>query len=121
MIPAIIDAKNPRYIAPDAIDIDVKWTSSNGEYIPFTASSTDPEPHGRMLFEQAKNGKFGAVTPLDEKSYLERLSHIDKTLRLREIERAIKPLRDEALAGTITDPDRERLARLVQERKSLKS
>jgi hypothetical protein len=55
-------AKDPRWAneAHTAIDLTVKWSGFSEEH-PFTASSTDSEPHGRAVFEAAAAGEFGTV------------------------------------------------------------
>lgn len=56
-------AKNPQWAdsAKTHISLTVKFLEL-AEELPFTASATDIEPHGRELFERASAGEFGAVT-----------------------------------------------------------
>jgi hypothetical protein len=42
------------------IDLTIKWDGINEE-LPFTASPTDCEAHGRAIFGQAVQGAFGLV------------------------------------------------------------
>jgi hypothetical protein len=42
------------------IDLIIKWAHINEE-LPFTASATDCEEHGRAIFRQASQGAFGLV------------------------------------------------------------
>jgi hypothetical protein len=42
------------------IDLTIKWDFLDEE-LPFTASPTDVEAHGRAIFEQASQGAFGVV------------------------------------------------------------
>ena len=55
-------AKNPRWVNAEhtMIDLEIKWETINVE-LPFTASPTDCEAHGRAIFEQASQGAFGPV------------------------------------------------------------
>jgi len=55
-------AKNPRWVNAKhtMIDLEIKWDSINME-LPFTASPTDCEAHGRAIFEAAVAGQFGDV------------------------------------------------------------
>jgi hypothetical protein len=46
----------------NAIHLTVRFEEIN-EDLPFTATSFDPEPHGRDLFERAKAGEFGEIAP----------------------------------------------------------
>lgn len=55
-------AKNPRWVNAERtmIDLEIKWDAINEE-LPFTASPTDVEAHGRAIFEAAAAGQFGPV------------------------------------------------------------
>jgi hypothetical protein len=55
-------AKAPKWANTEQtlIDLTIKWVSINEE-LPFTASPTDTEAHGRDLFERAAAGEFGEV------------------------------------------------------------
>ena len=55
-------AKNPVWMNEEhtMIDLIIKWDNYDEE-LPFTASSFDNEEHGRVIFENAKNGSFGVV------------------------------------------------------------
>jgi hypothetical protein len=55
-------AKDPVWanVEHTMIDLKIKWDFLREE-LPFTASPTDVEAHGRSLFEAAKNGQFGEV------------------------------------------------------------
>lgn len=52
-------ARNPRYTSNGAIDLLVTFDGL-GE-VPFVASATDKEAHGRELFNRAQAGEFGQV------------------------------------------------------------
>lgn len=64
MNPALV--RNPKWANPEhtAINLEVTW-KSGGQEMPFTASPTDPEAHGRELFNRAVGGEFGEVAEYD--------------------------------------------------------
>ena len=68
----IIEARNPAYINAEEtiINLEVKFAEvvDNGApiFLPFTASLSDSEPHGRDLFLRAEAGEFGEITPYSE-------------------------------------------------------
>jgi hypothetical protein len=55
-------AKDPRWVNAEntMIDLKIKWEGMNEE-LPFTASPTDCEAHGRAIFAAAVAGQFGPV------------------------------------------------------------
>ena len=55
-------AKNPRWANAEQslIDLTIKWEGI-AEELPFTASPTDTEAHGRAIFAAAQAGEFGPV------------------------------------------------------------
>ena len=55
-------AKNPVWVNAEhtMIDLTIKWDQIDIE-LPFTASPTDVEAHGRAIFEQAVSGTFGEI------------------------------------------------------------
>jgi hypothetical protein len=55
-------AKDPCWVNAEhtMIDLTIKWDQIDTE-LPFTASPTDVEAHGRAIFEQASQGAFGPV------------------------------------------------------------
>lgn len=57
----IVDARNPRYTATGLINLTVHFEHL-GPDIPFTADPNDSE-YGAWLFDHAKAGDFGPVTP----------------------------------------------------------
>lgn len=50
------------------INMNVNFDHIQEEFVNFTASATDVEPHGRDLHARAMNGEFGAVSPPPEGS-----------------------------------------------------
>ena len=55
-------AKNPRWVNAEhtMIDMIIKWDRFPEE-LPFAATPTDVEAHGRAIFEAAAAGQFGEV------------------------------------------------------------
>jgi len=55
-------AKDPKWANADQtlIDLTIKWDAIDEE-LPFTASPTDSESHGRALFAAAEAGEFGPI------------------------------------------------------------
>jgi hypothetical protein len=55
-------AKDPRWADANhtMIDLTIKWDRFPEE-LPFTATPTDPEEHGRAIFAAAVAGQFGPV------------------------------------------------------------
>jgi hypothetical protein len=55
-------AKDPRWANAEQtlIDLTIKWDAIDEE-LPFTASPSDTEAHGRTIFAAALNGDFGPV------------------------------------------------------------
>lgn len=62
MIMEYTTVSNLRYVKADhsAIDMDVFFTALN-ETVPFTATSSDPEPHCVELYNRAAAGDFGEI------------------------------------------------------------
>jgi hypothetical protein len=54
---------NPRWINAEHTAIDCEITTSQffDEVLPFTASPTDCEPHGRAIFADIVSGKYGPI------------------------------------------------------------
>ena len=59
----IISAKNPRWLNADSTEIELLVTFEHCGEVPFTASPTDTEEHGRVIFAKAAAGHYGAVAP----------------------------------------------------------
>jgi hypothetical protein len=61
--------RNPVYSSSDqqSIDCIVKFSSLDFE-VPFTASPTDVEEHGRKIYEQIISGAAGEIQPYVPKS-----------------------------------------------------
>ena len=54
---------NPRWVDAEQTMIDCEITTSQfgDEVLPFTASATDVEAHGRAIFADLVDGKYGPV------------------------------------------------------------
>ena len=54
---------NPRWADPEHTRIDCEITTSQfgDEVLPFTASANDVEPHGRAIFADLVEGKYGEI------------------------------------------------------------
>lgn len=48
-----------------SINADVKFEHLD-EVVPFTATASDPEEHGRLLYAGAVAGQFGPIAPYQE-------------------------------------------------------
>jgi len=55
--------KNPRWANEDhtAIDCEITTSQFGDEILPFTASKTDVELHGRLIFNDIVDGKYGPI------------------------------------------------------------
>lgn len=56
-----MNAKNPKYNDFGSIDLEIEHPVYG--WIPFTASPDDVEEHGRKIYAEAIEGKFGVVAP----------------------------------------------------------
>jgi hypothetical protein len=63
---------NPRWANAEKTMIDCEITTSQfgNEVLPFTASPTDCEPHGRAIFADIVAGKYGPIAELIENANL---------------------------------------------------
>ena len=59
----LTSVSNPVWSNAEHTAIDCKITTSQfgDEVLPFTASQTDVEPHGRAIFADLVAGKYGAI------------------------------------------------------------
>jgi len=58
------EAKNAAYSSEDktGIYLEIKFVGSE-VFIPFNARPDDTEQHGRLIYREAKQGKYGPVAP----------------------------------------------------------
>lgn len=61
----LVAARSPRWANPQRSQIlmDCQFAHLGEQWVPFTASSDDPEAHGRDIFARAKQGEFGPIAP----------------------------------------------------------
>lgn len=57
------DCKDPKWTSKEKIEIDlmVNFSNQSEEFVPFTASRNDPEPHGQEIYSRAIAGDFGPI------------------------------------------------------------
>ena len=57
---------NPRWANAEQtmIDCEIMTSQFGDEVLPFTASATDCEPHGRAIFADIVDGKYGPIAEL---------------------------------------------------------
>jgi hypothetical protein len=59
----IISAANPRWADAGQTTIDLDVDFENIGLVPFSASASDTEAHGGVIFNQAVAGIYGPITP----------------------------------------------------------
>lgn len=98
--------KNPKYNANGSIDVEVNHPVYG--WIPFTASPTDTESHGLLIYQAAVSGSFGDVAPYiksQEEFSFEALAERDS--RVYAIDQvAMNPIR----WGALTDEEKAEMA-----------
>tara|TARA_R100000008_G_C3551589_1_gene150734 strand:- start:262 stop:690 length:429 start_codon:yes stop_codon:yes gene_type:complete len=79
----IVDVKNCKYASEDKtrMNCEAKFTglddnSLNNTWLPFTASETDTEQHGKDIIANAKKGDYGSITDFAHPSLDEELLRI---------------------------------------------
>jgi len=55
--------RNLQYANQEGTLIDIEIEHPTYGWIPFTASPDDFEEHGRVLYQEAKEGKLGSISP----------------------------------------------------------
>ena len=61
-----LEARNPKYANYEHTEINLfVFFEGMSDYMPFTASENDTEPHGRELFNKAVRGDFGEIAAYD--------------------------------------------------------
>lgn len=55
--------RNLQYANQEGTLIDIEIEHPTYGWIPFTASPDDVEEHGRVLYQEAKEGKLGSIAP----------------------------------------------------------
>ncbi len=61
----VLEAKNPVWANAErtSVVLDVNFEHLNEEWVSFHATDDDPEPHGRLILDQAKMGAYGPIGP----------------------------------------------------------
>lgn len=68
----IISVREPVWADAEHSAIDCRLrTSAYSEELPFTASPSDPEPHGREVFRRCVSGEFGEIQPYAASRHIE--------------------------------------------------
>ena len=64
MTRTVHSVRNPKWAnnARTWIDLEVNFAEEPEEYVDFTATADDPEPHGVSLYERAVAGEFGTIS-----------------------------------------------------------
>ena len=63
----VLDVQCPRYSSEDSLSIDLTVkTNFRKQEMTFTATPTDPEPYGRIMFAAALSGQFGEIQPYNK-------------------------------------------------------
>ena len=63
----VTSAKNPTYAQDSSvICLEVTFEEFGDKVLPFGASASDPEQHGRELYARAIAGEFGEIAPYVE-------------------------------------------------------
>ena len=62
----ILGVNSPRWSNKEktAIDVNAKFSWSNGEYITFTASQNDVMDYGKVIYSNSLEGKYGFLTTI---------------------------------------------------------
>ena len=102
------------------ITCDVKFELLD-DFIPFTASPDDSEPHGRDIYNECLNGKYGEVSEyVAEDINYSLLAEYQRQSKLSFAYNEIKDWRTELELGVISDVDKERLIRWMNYIKAIK-
>lgn len=102
-------AKNPVWAnrGQTKINLLVKFTNFNEE-LPFTASFSDPEAHGRDIFARAQAGEFGEITPFNPTPpTIETVSQIIREARNYKLETEVDPIVSNPLRWADLSPEQQ--------------
>lgn len=77
-----IEARNAKINKYGAIDLEINHP--NFGWIPFTASQNDVEEYGRLIYEDAINGKYGDIEPYIEPLLPEQIIQIPQSITMRQ-------------------------------------
>jgi hypothetical protein len=62
----ITSLKNPVWVNDEQINCIITLDVFGDEQLPFTASSNDVEEHGRIIFQELVDGRYGPIAPKGE-------------------------------------------------------
>lgn len=63
---SITSLKNPVWVNDEQINCIITLDVFGDEQLPFTASSNDVEEHGRIIFQELVDGRYGPIAPKGE-------------------------------------------------------
>jgi len=62
----ITSLKNPVWVNDEQINCIITLDVFGDEQLPFTASPHDVEEHGRIIFQELVDGRYGPIAPKGE-------------------------------------------------------
>jgi len=62
----ITSLKNPVWVNDEQINCIITLDVFGDEQLPFTASPNDVEEHGRIIFQELVDGRYGPIAPKGE-------------------------------------------------------
>ena len=62
----ITSLKTPVWVNDEQINCIITLDVFGDEQLPFTASSNDVEEHGRIIFQELVDGRYGPIAPKGE-------------------------------------------------------
>ena len=124
MLQNITDVKGLKRMADGSIRCFILMPSLSSEYIPFSASPDDTEPHGVELFSLIESGAYGDIAPhTDADAESEEISK-NKAIAAELINAAdkkIMPLLSYKMAGVMTEDQEVMFIALNEYRQRLES
>lgn len=111
----ILDVKNARFLSSDrsCIVCDILIDGISG-YIKFNATNYDEEPHGREIYRELLNGRWGEIQPyiLDTWKVVQD-NKSKKSVAIESIRSKMTVYQVELSLGTISDSDKTKLIKLL--------
>ena len=90
--------------AHTAFDCEVDFDELDENYVPFTATATDVEAHGRAIFADGVGGAYGAITEFDSVAWDAAQASRDADIAARKAKK--ETARNKLKAGTpLNDED----------------
>lgn len=118
---SIICVKDMVKVDDDTINALIQFQTDN-EPLPYTASRNDVSEFGREVFNEINSGKYGNPRAQTDDEILEKRVNLNKALVSSEASMAdsvIQPLMGYAVAGILSDADKERFKTWNEYRKAL--